>query len=51
MNEDMRRIILCEKMGWDFYTYESQPTHFIDGLWTMVQKQAEVANRKGWAIQ
>jgi len=26
----MIMIIICEKYGWDYFTYESQPSWFID---------------------
>jgi len=25
-------LIICEKMGWDYYTYINQPSWFIKGL-------------------
>mgnify|MGYP007071573818 CR=1 FL=1 len=39
---DMIVAIICEKMGWDYYTYLDQPTWFVELL---IQKM-EIDNKK-----
>jgi hypothetical protein len=26
------RYVICQHMGWDYYTYEKQPPHFIEEI-------------------
>lgn len=39
-------VALCERMGWDFYTYMAQPTWFIAGLIEKLKIDAQKADRK-----
>lgn len=38
----MLMITICEKYGWDYFTYESQPSWFID----LIISKMEIDNKK-----
>ena len=33
---DLKQVLICEKMGWTFQDYDSQPIYFIDMLFTKI---------------
>jgi hypothetical protein len=32
--------VLCQKFGWDYFTYESQPAKFIEELLIIMNQEA-----------
>lgn len=32
VSEEYERYIVCKEMGWDYYTFESQPPFFLEQL-------------------
>ena len=45
ISEELEMLIVCEKMGWDFYTYEKQPTWFVKLLTFKFNIENEYQNR------
>lgn len=35
------RYSICEKMGWDYYTFESQPVFFIEEILIFMLQEHE----------
>lgn len=40
------RYIICEKMHWDYYTYQRQPWTFIQEVWEHMKAEGESAKAK-----
>lgn len=38
--DELVRYQICKAMGWDFYTFESQPPFFIDQLVIFLNQEA-----------
>ena len=41
ISNELSSILLCEKMGWDYFTYLEQPDWFIVGLQIKINLDAE----------
>ena len=42
----MMEVIICQKMGWDYYTYIHQPTWFLELIRIKLKIDNEKANKK-----
>ena len=42
----MKMALVCEKMAWDFHTYQDQPDAFIDLLYRKFVADAQHAERE-----
>lgn len=45
-SEAYKRYLICSKFKWDFYTYEQQPTWFIDELMIILNQEAQQKSRE-----
>lgn len=43
-SESYQRYIICKEFGWDYYTYNNQPTFFIEEIMTIIN--LEVGKQK-----
>lgn len=42
-SEEYARFLICKTMGWDLYTYESQPPYFIDQIMIFLNMEAQAS--------
>jgi hypothetical protein len=42
----MKAVLLCDREKWTWQQYREQPQWFITSLLTMIQNEAEQANRR-----
>lgn len=47
VSEEYLRYSICKEMGWDYYTYESQPPFFIEEMLIFKRQEAEKENMEG----
>lgn len=40
-SEAYERYVICEKFGWDYYTYEKQPSRFIEEIVMIMNQEAK----------
>ena len=50
-SEAYTRYIICQKMGWDYYTYESQPSFFIEQLLLIMTHENQKIEKDGRAVK
>lgn len=36
---EFTRYMICKKMGWDYWTYMAQPSHFIQDILTCMEAE------------
>jgi len=46
IREEMQIIVICERMGWDFYTYKAQPRWFLKLIHDKYSIDAQKANEE-----
>jgi hypothetical protein len=44
ISDDLKAVIICQKMNWDYYTYQSQPNWFITALMDKMSIDADREN-------
>jgi len=45
-SEAYGRYLICKEFGWDYYTYEAQPSRFIEEISIIMNQEAQKQKRE-----
>lgn len=50
-SEAYSRYVICQRMGWDFYTYLKQPQSFLEEILIIMKQEAENEKRENKKLE